>query len=824
MPSARPRFVPAFAAGATLVTIALLGPGAAGPALAQCVHPTLTDDTPQAFAASPQFTRFTQPAGRWAAVAVQSGGSANWDVGISLSAAAFPGCVTLPVVASQQPSGIDFVLGDFAAEGTGLHYAPIARAGGSGGATVEWDSGSRTAVVGTGANSGPATPGLIDCWNVDLEAGTSYRIALAAEVPGDYRLFVFQRGVSSSWRSRADAMVEIVSNFGSPPILIAPATDRYALVVVRESATTQPYLFTIQACVDPPHLDPHVSLPVPPGHPFLLSAFQFEPAGPGFPTLAMRTAQNGDGYALIVARHVDPGFYPCEGVTQATSGISGDRVELVVGDQVTGAVPTGGSWWLGALRATNLEGRAEYSPGTDVVAVDGATQYVIGGSDLVVRTFRADLAAGTDYRVHVAKCGVSIGRLLVFRPFDAAFPSGNGWSTLVGDHAPVVEITILGVDDFTFAPPVSGAYAFVLTSETGETSCWELGISTCRTRRELVDRQPTTLAANPEAAFDGVETGTMLVRGAWSAVAVQPFAPGEDWVVEAWDAPSGGSGPPGGCLTGLLGASTEDGVASPTDFLARYDPLFDNLPERLDTQRIYPAAHVSPGGGAFALFEEWNRIFAVGDPPVPAFTTEGDLIEVMNLSLVAGQTVSFLFDCDGFDGELFLFRPLVPCVSGPCPREYAHPGSAGMEFRTRTGLQFTPTETATYGLVVVNQNGGTGKYWLAVNNTTVDTGPGPVTATTRFRGATPNPLAGSGARLEFELAQPAKVGFEIVNLAGRVVARIAEAPFAAGPGATAWLPLGADGRRLVPGLYFARMRVDGEIAPKAAKLTVLAGN
>jgi hypothetical protein len=188
--------------------------------------------------------------------------------------------------------------------------------------------------------------------------------------------------------------------------------------------------------------------------------------------------------------------------------------------------------------------------------------------------------------------------------------------------------------------------------------------------------------------------------------------------------------------------------------------------------------------------------------------------------------VSFLFDCDGFDGELFLFRPLVPCAIGPCPQEYAHPGSAGMEFRTRTGQLFTPTETATYGLVVVNQDGGTGKYWLAVNPTTVGAGPAPVPATTRFRGAAPNPLAahGGGGRLEFELARPARVGFEIVNLAGRVVARIADAPFAAGRGSTAWSPLGADGRRLVPGLYFARMRVDGEVVAAAAKLTVLAGN
>jgi len=60
--------------------------------------------------------------------------------------------------------------------------------------------------------------------------------------------------------------------------------------------------------------------------------------------------------------------------------------------------------------------------------------------------------------------------------------------------------------------------------------------------------------------------------------------------------------------------------------------------------------------------------------------------------------------------------------------------------------------------------------------------------------------------------------------AGRVVARVAEAPFAAGRGPVAWSPPGADGRRLVPGLYFARMPVDGGMVSTTAKLTVLAGD
>src|SRR5262245_14124164 len=109
--------VAAFAAAAAIVL--------AASAHAQCTYPNLSDDVAQTFTTTPTFARFAQSSGRWAAAAVRSGGSANWDVGFSLGTAAFPTCLTLPVVASQQASGIDFVLGDFATQGTGTRYAPI---------------------------------------------------------------------------------------------------------------------------------------------------------------------------------------------------------------------------------------------------------------------------------------------------------------------------------------------------------------------------------------------------------------------------------------------------------------------------------------------------------------------------------------------------------------------------------------------------------------------------------------------------------------------------------------------------------------------------
>ena len=812
------------AVGVAGLALALLGPGAAAPAFAQCSYPNLADDTPQSFATTPQRLRFVQSAARWACVAVQSAPGSNWDIGLSTGTMAFPACLTIPVVTSQQASGVDFVLGDFAAEGTGTRYAPIQRVSGAGAATVEWDSGSRTAFVnGGGINAGGGANMLVDCWNVDLVGGSSYRFRISAELAGDYVIYVFRRAPATSWRSRADALFSHPSNSGLSPVLSVPTTDRYAFVVVRETATTFPYFFSIVECVDPPHLDPHVSVPVPAVVGLDDVAFQFEPGGGGFPTVALRTGQAGDYARLDVARHIDPGSWPCEGALQAQSGVSGNRVELLVGDQANGTIPPGGSWWLGAVRAMTVDGRAEYSPGTDVLVPDAAPTYVQAGGDMVVRTFRADLVAGGRYMLHTANCGVARGRLYQFRPWDASLPSGNGWSGLAGDHAPLLSWDLEGVNDIQLLVPVTGTYAFVVTNETGENACFELALSSCMPRLGLIDRWPVSTSIDPPSApFPGLSLGTIATRGAWSAVATRPFALGEDWVVEAWDAPSGGGTFAQGlyaCMNGLLDASTANGADAPTDFVARFETS-GSLPDRVTSWRIYPQAGTTPGGGAYLHYEQWNSILSVGDPVVPYFITDfRDLLEVWNLNLVAGQPVQFLFEPVGFDGELFLFRPLSGCP-GTCPPEFAHPGSPGMEFRTTGDVLFTPSETATYGLVAVNRNGGTGMFWLAVSPTTTDASPGPLPSRTRFVGPSPNPVAAAApARLQFELAQPARVGFDIVNLAGRVVARVEDAPYPAGHGAAAWTPRG-----LAAGLYFARMRVDGQVVPAKAKITVLSGN
>ncbi len=80
-PEAHPRLRPDLRAALALgLALGVSAGPAAGPALAQvCSYPQLTSDVPQAFAGTPTFTRFVQDDGRWAAVAVRSGGSAELE-------------------------------------------------------------------------------------------------------------------------------------------------------------------------------------------------------------------------------------------------------------------------------------------------------------------------------------------------------------------------------------------------------------------------------------------------------------------------------------------------------------------------------------------------------------------------------------------------------------------------------------------------------------------------------------------------------------------------------------------------------------------------
>jgi hypothetical protein len=83
----------------------------------------------------------------------------------------------------------------------------------------------------------------------------------------------------------------------------------------------------------------------------------------------------------------------------------------------------------------------------------------------------------------------------------------------------------------------------------------------------------------------------------------------------------------------------------------------------------------------------------------------------------------------------------------------------------------------------------------------------------------PNPMAASGTRLEFSLAEAADVTLTIHDLAGREVARLIDGPLPPGLQVLHWSGLDRDGRKLHSGVYYARLAAAGK--PPSVKALAL---
>jgi hypothetical protein len=810
------------------LTVAVAACAIAAAAHAQCTYPVLTDDVAQTFATTPTYARFTQSAGRWAGAAVRSSGTANWDVGFSTGTMAFPSCLTIPVVASQQSSGVDFVIGDFATQGTGTRYAPIARSSGTGSGTLEWDSGSRTAVIGA-VNFGNGGANLIDVWNVNLVAGKSYSIFLSGNT-GEFILYAFQRMGANTWRQKSDAVLVVGSQYSGPWVFTPTVTGSYPLVVVNDANSASFYAMYLEECADPPFLNPFVEQLVPamPGH--WNAFYKVMPNDVGFPTVAVRPTE-GEITSIGVGPRSAPGAYPACDYHPTNSTNADLPVELVVGDFASGsipgsgALPVGGTYWIG-LSYPAVFGNdtwVQFDPGHQIFPLNGPALHQLFLQSGVVRTCTATLSAGQDVIVHAANCGPSVLKLWIFRWFDASVPFGGGWSSN-DNHPPLVTYEVQGIEDYTFTPPVDGPYAFILTKETAAgAGCAELALSTCKPRLELSDGLTATLAVNPILSYAGQPCGTLhAVDETWSAIAVRPNAANENWDIDVTMQPSisnGGAPPPLQCLGSTIEKTHDNGSGSRIDFIVRSgryvpsDPAF-----RVLTERVYPVGSASPGGGARVEFASATSDLVVGAPPVPHFVHAGQLVGIWNVDLAAGTPYTIWFDPKQTGAELFLFKDWDPCAG--CLPHHSYLGGPGQVLRASGPTTFTPDWSGKYALLVVNQNAAQDTMKIGVFNQTVGVGEGPASQTAisvpRFEAVAPNPVrAGTALQFSFALPRPARVAFEVVDLAGRIVARTQDADSPAGTNRRAWTLAATDGRSLAPGVYFARMWVDG--APVARK-------
>jgi hypothetical protein len=95
---------------------------------------------------------------------------------------------------------------------------------------------------------------------------------------------------------------------------------------------------------------------------------------------------------------------------------------------------------------------------------------------------------------------------------------------------------------------------------------------------------------------------------------------------------------------------------------------------------------------------------------------------------------------------------------------------------------------------------------------------GGAVATLRLEPSRPNPFAGA-TTLRFALPSEGAIRLELLDVTGRVVRRIADGPMSAGTHTLDWNGADAAGRPVPAGIYWARLRAQGE--ERTQKVTVL---
>jgi hypothetical protein len=336
----------------------------------------------------------------------------------------------------------------------------------------------------------------------------------------------------------------------------------------------------------------------------------------------------------------------------------------------------------------------------------------------------------------------------------------------------------------SYTPSTSGFYGVVVVNDNGAAGSYALGVGECRSPDPLSSGVSVSTAGFAERSYSIAQNATFFtvvgVRGA------------SNWQVQAYSGSGGGSYP--NCLSGLNAGSTQ--AAPAVDFVVgNWSGLL------LDT--FYARAYMDQDQGSGSALVEWEGgpdYVAVGGDPIDRSVDAGYVVEVRDVFLNAGQNYSILFNTTGANLQMFLFNPAT-IWSGRSAAVFQHAGSP-------TYFNYPATQSGFYGLVITNEDGGTGSYHLRINQGTVgvDDAAAPVT---QFQGVAPNPTRGP-ARIHFALHEPAAVSFQVIDVAGRVVSETQDRSWSPGRWSVTWDGRGRSGEKLAAGIYFVRMRLAGQ--------------
>ncbi len=512
---------------------------------------------------------------------------------------------------------------------------------------------------------------------------------------------------------------------------------------------------------------------------------RFAPVAGAFTVVGARSgASTNHAYAVYSGSAASP---TCVSGLLATSATASGGVEVLVGDYRPGH-NTIGARFSQALRGSGNGDLTFEWEAAALELVAGAPPDTVWPAPLVLDAYQAFLEEGNTYTINFAKTGAADLKLLVFTNPGA----GPYWEARGGPNM------LLSLNERTlFTAPQSNDYAMVVVNENGGAGSYELWIELCQA--------PDTLQSGiAQPAQYPYRLLFASLDPYWQAVGVRSN-PGADWNMAVYDTGRGGLEPV--CFGGQLASSQR---TSGVDFVAG----------DLSSGPLKPFfARETLAGGSGGARVEWDAgpdEITVGDStPILRSTDSTDVLEIWDVFLTPGQTYTIDFNPSG--GAALRWFLIANPAQGPGGLDWFARDQAVL-YGTADGVH-TATSEGWHGLVVVNENGGAGSYTLSVASTPAVDASGPGALRNALGAIAPNPVRGRSS-IGYTLARAARVRIEVVDVAGRRVARLDGGARPEGPGVLAWDGQGEGGGRLDAGVYFARLFVDDAVIG-AARMVLL---
>jgi hypothetical protein len=624
---------------------------------------------------------------------------------------------------------------------------------------------------------------MLHCYDVYLTAGTTYFFHFTNTGPNDIKMCLFHNTTNGVyWAGRSSAVFEVTSC----ATYQAPSTGYYGIAIVTDARYNVADTYTVAVSTTP---DCNCPADLSSGVPQTELATQ---------TYGMHRATQPDPYWMAVGTRAagtsdwDIDLGPPTGASDAClSGVDGasaqgpPNADVVAGDFNFGTLP-----YTEAVQTNRFSGSdgasTELDAGPNSLIPNGYKVTGAMNANDVVKIWDSLSGAGDSLTYELQSFGANIN-LLLFE---------NTAGTRVWKSRSNAVMTTNGKQ--AFKTTVTGYHGVALVKDDGNSGSYLLRYGSCDTPLPLTSR---VLDGSYEQRWYSISEPDTV----WTAACVfNPvgaiFGPAIDSDIQQADAPTGSAWPD--CF-GSLGALSQS--STQMDFVVGD---FHHQPLGTEYIHSYPFTANMNGGG----YTEWDagrgtlKINAA--PTVVALTDSidayADRLFCYQVYLQAGEPYTFEFSQTGtVDTHLMLFR-------NPGTTEYWAPRSAAL-LSTTANQPFTPAgagATGWYAVVVTNENVGGGSFSVRVSSTVVGVPDAGAPIATRLTRVAPNPARGA-VRIEYAKAATDAVAFEVLDMAGRIVARIAAPDNATTEGSVTWDRRMPAGTRVPAGVYFVRMRVGG---------------